>query len=166
MGCGVGETPWGYIGVATNGGKVVRVILPCGKESEVWKKLKETPGLERTVSKTCSFTAEVLEELIRYFEGERVPLDFSLSYPNATSFQKRVWDAARNIPYGETRTYGWLAEKLGNPRAARAVGRALGQNPVPILVPCHRVVGSKENMGGFFGGVDMKRALLKLEGAV
>ncbi|HBT20927.1 MAG TPA: cysteine methyltransferase [Peptococcaceae bacterium] len=163
----VDETQWGYIGVAVHNGKVVRVILPCNKESEVWKKLKETQGLECTDGgEKGSFASEVAKELIKYFEGEKVPLDFPVSYLSGTSFQKKVWDAVRDIPYGETRTYSWIAKELGNPRAARAVGGALARNPVPLLVPCHRVTGRRGNLGGFFYGVEMKKTLLKLEGVL
>jgi len=83
-----------------------------------------------------------------------------------TRFQQNVWRMVRNIPCGETRSYGWVAKQLGLPRAARAVGQALARNPVPIVIPCHRVIGSDGNLGGFGGGVKIKKFLLHLERAL
>ena len=101
-------------------------------------------------------------ELNEYFIGKRetftVPLDM-----RGTLFQKQVWEALRGIPYGETRTYGQLANQIGNPNATRAVGAANGRNPVAIIVPCHRVVGFDGKLTGFAGGLDAKAHLLKLE---
>ncbi|MCK4262862.1 MAG: MGMT family protein, partial [Dehalococcoidia bacterium] len=81
----------------------------------------------------------------------------------ASPFQRSVWDVCQSIPYGETRSYAWVAGKLGLPRAARAVGQALARNPVPIIVPCHRVIGSDGELVGFGGGMDLKRLLLRIE---
>jgi methylated-DNA-[protein]-cysteine S-methyltransferase len=103
------------------------------------------------------------KELNEYFSGKRkrftVPLDMRGTY-----FQKQVWEALLGIPFGETRTYGQLANQLGNPKATRAVGAANGRNPVAIIVPCHRVVGFSGKLTGFAGGLDAKAHLLKLEG--
>lgn len=82
----------------------------------------------------------------------------------ATPFQKKVWKVLQTIPYGETRTYKWVAQKIGKPRAVRAVGQACGANPLPLIIPCHRVVASGGKLGGFSLGVAMKKRLLKLEG--
>jgi methylated-DNA-[protein]-cysteine S-methyltransferase len=102
------------------------------------------------------------KELNEYFSGERktftVPLDM-----RGTRFQKLVWEALRGISYGETRTYGQLANQLGNPNATRAVGAANGRNPIAIVVPCHRVIGFDGKLTGFAGGLDAKAHLLKLE---
>lgn len=102
-------------------------------------------------------------ELNEYFAGKRsaftVPLDMRGTY-----FQKQVWEALLGIPYGETRTYGQLANQLGNPKATRAVGAANGRNPIAILVPCHRVIGYSGKLTGFAGGLDAKAYLLRLEG--
>ncbi|MBI4125345.1 MAG: MGMT family protein [Deltaproteobacteria bacterium] len=83
--------------------------------------------------------------------------------PTGTPFQMAVWRAIRLIPYGQTRSYQWIAKKIGNPKAVRAVGQACGANPTPILVPCHRVVGSGGRLGGFSRGLRLKRQLLRLE---
>jgi methylated-DNA-[protein]-cysteine S-methyltransferase len=102
------------------------------------------------------------KELNEYFSGKRkaftVPLDM-----RGTHFQKQVWDALLGIPYGETRTYGQLANQLGNPKATRAVGAANGRNPIAIIVPCHRVIGFDRKLIGFAGGLDAKAHLLRLE---
>lgn len=101
-------------------------------------------------------------ELAEYFAGERLKFGVPVRLAG-TTFQQRVWDHLRSIPYGETCTYGALAAKIGSPLASRAVGAALGKNPVGIIVPCHRVIGSTGKLVGFAGGIDVKRRLLELE---
>ena len=86
--------------------------------------------------------------------------------PSGTGFQRAVWQATARIPYGATATYGQIAALINRDRSARAVGQALGQNPLPIIIPCHRVVGSAGRLGGFGGGIEMKRLLLRLENGV
>jgi len=102
------------------------------------------------------------KQLSEYFDGRRQVFDLPLA-PDATPFQARVLEALQAIPYGETRCYRDIAEILGNPRAVRAVGGANGNNPIPILIPCHRVIGSNGSLTGFGGGLDCKRFLLDLE---
>lgn len=106
--------------------------------------------------------ADAVEQLGEYWAGERSAFDLALA-PVGTEFQLRVWQALRTIPYGETRTYGWIAEQLGQPTAVRAVGLANGRNPLSIVVPCHRVVGSTGALTGYAGGVERKRFLLDHE---
>ena len=105
----------------------------------------------------------LIERLQTYFGGQKVAFPDRLDLSGATLFQRRVWEATRLIPYGETRSYCWVAGQLGRPEAARVVGQALGKNPVTIIVPCHRVLTSSGNLGGFRGGLEMKRHLLSLE---
>jgi len=109
--------------------------------------------------------ARARRQLIEYFAGSRTTFDLPLD-PSGTAFQRRVWDALRVIPYGTTTSYGEMARRLGDVRATRAVGAANGKNPIPIVVPCHRVVGSKGELTGFGGGLDRKRWLLEHEGAL
>ena len=97
-----------------------------------------------------------------YFAGKNPAVDLPLA-PAGTAFQRRVWQACCGVPYGETRSYGELARKIGC-RSARAIGAALGKNPVWLLIPCHRIVGSGGGLTGYAGGLERKRALLKLEG--
>jgi methylated-DNA-[protein]-cysteine S-methyltransferase len=104
----------------------------------------------------------LIEELCRFYSGEVVDFRVALDLSRATPFQRLVWQAARRIPQGHTWSYGQLAVRIGNPRAARAVGQALARNPVPPVVPCHRVVGNR-GLGGFNGGTEMKLWLLALE---
>jgi methylated-DNA-[protein]-cysteine S-methyltransferase len=108
--------------------------------------------------------AEVIGELREYFAGARTTFDVPIR-STGTAFQKTVWAALRDIPYGETRSYGQLAEAIGNPNAVRAVGLANSRNPISIIVPCHRVIGSNGSLTGYSGGLDRKRTLLDLERA-
>jgi methylated-DNA-[protein]-cysteine S-methyltransferase len=105
---------------------------------------------------------EVIRQLQAYFRGELRKFDVPLAM-EGTEFQLRVWNALRGIPYGETISYLQLAERIGNPRAVRAVGLANGSNPIPIIVPCHRVIGSDGSLTGFGGGISTKKKLLELE---
>ena len=106
--------------------------------------------------------AEVIRQLQAYFSGELKQFDLTLA-PEGTEFQLRVWNCLRTIPYGETISYAQLAQKIGNPQAVRAVGLANGCNPIPIIVPCHRVIGSNGSLTGFGGGLANKKKLLDLE---
>ena len=105
---------------------------------------------------------ETERQLAEYFSGERRAFDVPLSFAG-TDFQKRVWAALLAIPFGETRSYGEIADQLGNPGASRAVGAANGRNPISIIAPCHRVVGSNGKLTGFAGGLEAKAYLLDLE---
>ena len=102
------------------------------------------------------------EQLAEYFSGERVDFDLPLD-AGGTPFQRRVWQALTEIPYGSTSTYGEIARRLGRPRAARAVGGANNRNPLPVVVPCHRVIGAGGSLTGYAGGLRIKRFLLDLE---
>lgn len=108
--------------------------------------------------------AETARQLAAYFSRRLRRFDLPLA-PAGTPFQLRVWKALCEIPYGETWTYGQLAERVGRPSAVRAVGAANGRNPIPIVIPCHRVIGSDGRLVGFGGGIPMKQALLTLERA-
>ncbi len=105
---------------------------------------------------------EVIRQLQAYFDGELREFDLPLA-PKGTEFQLRVWNTLRTIPYGETISYGQLAQKIGDPKAVRAVGLANGSNPIPIIIPCHRVIGSNGSLTGFGGGLSNKKKLLALE---
>lgn len=107
--------------------------------------------------------ADVVEQLNAYFAGALTDFGVDLELAG-TEFQQRVWAALRTIPYGETRSYGEIAEQIGSPGAARAVGLANGRNPIAIIVPCHRVIGAAGSMTGYGGGIDRKKMLLTLEG--
>lgn len=116
---------------------------------------------------TNALTRLAQRKLERYFAGERISFDdLPFDDSHATPFQQCAWRLTRSIPYGSTRTYDSLARAAGHPNAARAIGQCMAHNPLPIIVPCHRVLGSTGDLRGFGGGLAMKRALLKMEGAL
>ena len=143
------DTPLGTMAVGEEEGAIVRLWLPNTPKPRLMP--HKTPLLER---------AE--EQILEYLNGQRQEFDLPLAFMG-TDFQKKVWKALRDIPYGQTERYGELAERIGCPGGARAVGMANRCNPLPILVPCHRVVGAKGQLTGYAGGLEMKRTLLELE---
>lgn len=106
--------------------------------------------------------ADVLQQLEEYFAGHRQEFSVKMRL-KGTDFQRRVWQELRQIPYGKTASYGDIAKRIDNPKACRAVGAANGKNPVPIIIPCHRIIGNDGSMTGFGGGLELKRTLLELE---
>ena len=126
------------------------------------------PGGHKAFGPDTSWTRDdsvfgpVRSALDAYFGGRSRSFDHPLVI-HGTPFQKKVWQVLTTIPYGETRSYGWLADAIGNPAASRAVGAANGANPIPIIVPCHRVIGANGALTGFGGGIETKRFLLELE---
>ncbi len=123
---------------------------------------KPAPHLETFGERDDDTLPQLDAQLGEYFAGKRTDFDLPLA-PTGTDFQRKVWAALRTIPYGETWSYGRLAEAVGQPGAARAVGLANGRNPISIVVPCHRVVGSSGKLTGYAGGVERKAFLLDLE---
>ncbi|WP_286262741.1 methylated-DNA--[protein]-cysteine S-methyltransferase [Thalassotalea atypica] len=108
--------------------------------------------------------ADVVTQLNEYFNGQRTSFELTLA-PQGTPFQKKVWQALCQIPCGKTVSYGWIAKKIGNEKAVRAVGTANGANPIALIVPCHRVIGSNQKLTGYAGGLALKAKLLMHEGA-
>lgn len=122
--------------------------------------------LDLGVSRTGSdILASAADQLSRYLDGEQLRWSVPTDLEGTTDFQRVVWSMLQEIPYGETRSYGWLASQLGNPNKARAVGQALGSNPIPIVIPCHRVTAADGSLGGFSAGLSNKSLLLNLESA-
>jgi methylated-DNA-[protein]-cysteine S-methyltransferase len=154
------ETGWGFVAAVANARALLRVTMPMPTA----RCALAAAGAERAGAET-PLLAAVRGRLERYFQGERVALDFPVELVGIGPFHRRVLLAARQIPYGETRPYGWLARRAGRPSAARAVGQAMARNPVPLVIPCHRVVGADGGLVGFGGGVGLKRRLLELESA-
>ena len=111
------------------------------------------------------FNAEVARQVEEFFAGKRQAFDFPLA-PQGTEFQKRVWAELVRIPFGETISYGELARRIGNPAASRAVGRANATNPIAVIVPCHRVIGTNGKLTGYAGGIELKDKLLAWERSV
>jgi len=112
-----------------------------------------------------SLPYDLARRLQQYAEGKSVRWEIPVDLSSGTIFQRQVWHALTKIPHGETRSYGWIAKQIGKPEASRAVGAACGANPVPVIVPCDRVIAGDGSLGGFGGGLPMKRRLLALERA-
>ncbi|MDY6861561.1 MAG: methylated-DNA--[protein]-cysteine S-methyltransferase [Thermodesulfobacteriota bacterium] len=155
------KTNLGWCGLVGGKRGLLEIILPMSQKTMVNKYITSKYQAAKI---NDEYFIQLIEKLIRYFKGENVSLYFSLDLSGTTSFQKKVWKKTQIIPYGEVRTYGWISEEMGSGKAARAVGQALGRNPFPILIPCHRVVKGNGEMGGFSNGIDLKKRLLKLEG--
>jgi len=136
-----------------------------GAEARAAKRLLPD-GARRVEAADEPVLGQLAAELARYFAGEAVRFRARLDLSAGTAFQRRVWHALRRVPFGRTISYGELAARAGSPRAARAVGQAMGANPVAIVVPCHRVIRSDGGLGGFGAGLPIKRWLLRHEGAV
>jgi methylated-DNA-[protein]-cysteine S-methyltransferase len=145
-------------------GKLKLVASDKGLAGVLWQRenTRPAPLSEAVEDKQHPVLVETERQLGEYFAGKRKTFSIALDL-RGTQFQKDVWEALLAIPFGETRSYGQLAKQLGNPRATRAVGAANGRNPVSIIVPCHRVIGSSGKLTGFGGGLETKAHLLSLE---
>lgn len=117
---------------------------------------------EEVLEKNTKILEKAVQELEEYFKGKRKEFDIPLN-PKGTEFMKKVWKELQKIPYGKTTSYRKIAEKIGNPKASRAVGMANHNNPIPIIIPCHRVIGKNNKMVGYALGIDKKEYLLNLE---
>lgn len=156
------DSPVGpLVGLVDSAGAVVRIELPGGRTREELEGDLHRRGI--TLAEDPERTRELVRQLGEYFAGERRQFDLPLAAAG-TPFQRAVWSELSRIPFGETRSYGEVARALGKPGASRAVGRANGANPIPIVVPCHRVLGADGSLTGFGGGLEAKAALLALEG--
>jgi len=144
------DYPIGTIGIAENNGAICRVYIN-NRDVPPDFAITETPLISDAAS-----------QLNDYFTGKRCNFELLLSY-SGTDFQRAVWSSLTEIPFGETRSYSDIAESVGNPRACRAVGMANHRNPLPIIIPCHRVVNNNGKLGGYVGGVQAKQYLLDLE---
>ena len=154
------QTAWGWMGIASSPGGLLALTLPQPTQESALKPLLERWGGQPHDDPRLDGLKRKLQ---RYFDGRRVLFDEPLDLREATVFQRRVWSVVRDIPYGETRSYSQIARQVGSPAAARAVGQALAANPLPIVVPCHRVIGGDGDLRGFGGGLDLKRRLLEME---
>jgi methylated-DNA-[protein]-cysteine S-methyltransferase len=153
-------TPHGEMRVAVNeNDALVRLIFP--NEQAYWA--AEIARKAYRVTDDLGRCDRIVRQLDEFFAGKRRTFDLALA-PQGTSFQQTVWAALQTIPYGTTISYRQLAEKIGNLAAIRAVGRANGANPIPIVIPCHRVIGADGSLTGFGGGLVLKAELLNLEG--
>jgi methylated-DNA-[protein]-cysteine S-methyltransferase len=157
------ETALGWIGVTATERGLRMSTLPAATRAEAARRLQ----VDDAVANGSEVTAAACDRLEAYARGDKVGFDDMPLDPQGTGFQLGVWLQLRRIPRGQTRSYGWVADELGlGPGSARAVGAANGQNPLPIILPCHRVIGADGDLRGFAGGLDMKERLLVLEGAL
>lgn len=152
------STPIGTVTAASDGSSIVAVHIEGDRyftsTPDEWMREPKTPVL-----------VQLKRELDEYFSGKRTQFDVPVLF-TGTDFQRSVWRALQAIPHGEKTSYGTLAEKIGKPKAVRAVGTAIGHNPLCIVVPCHRVLASDGTLGGYVAGLDRKQYLLTLEGAL
>jgi O-6-methylguanine DNA methyltransferase len=155
------QTDLGWMGAAISPRGLAMLTLP-------WPTRQAALDELRAHYLTAALTEEAIlgdlpERLRHYLAGERVDFPQALDLTAGTPFQQQVWQTLLRIPAGETRSYGWVAAAIGRPRAARAVGQAVGANPINIIIPCHRVVGSDGSLTGYGGGLPLKQRLLDLE---
>ena len=147
------SSPIGRLLIASREETICEILFP--------RQISATQEPGRASPKQGVIQAAV-EQIEAYFDGRLRTFDLPLA-PRGTDFQRRVWNELQTIEYGETTSYGEIAKRIGSPRAARAVGAANGRNPIPLVIPCHRVIGADGSLTGFGGGLRIKRALLALE---
>ena len=160
------KTQFGWIGLLSSESGLLRSTLPEDSDETCATLL----GLKSdNAARSPDEFSDLRERLLRYFDGADTGFsDVALDFEDAPAFHRKAWEACRTIPRGETRTYKWLAGMAGSPNAPRAAGQTMARNRIPIIVPCHRVIGSDGSMRGFGSGdtrIDLKRRLLELEGA-
>ena len=159
------ETSWGWVGAVGSDQGIMRASLP--EQTPHQAILALNPEISTAEERPGAFTY-LQRQIEEYLNGERTEWDVKLDLSSSTDFFQRAWSACRSIPRGETRTYKWLATMAGKPNAPRAAGQAMARNRVPLIIPCHRVLGSDGTLHGFGGGVGLplKARLLELEKAV
>ena len=159
------QTEWGWLGVQSTSRGISRILLPRSNKKEALAELK-VPGAGGNgvvFHENEKIMRPFADEIFDYLRGRRTKFSFEPDFDGHPSFSLKVWKLARAIPYGDTRSYSWLAKTVGTKATSRAVGQTLGKNPVPLLVPCHRVICTDGSLGGFSGGVEWKQFLLSLE---
>jgi methylated-DNA-[protein]-cysteine S-methyltransferase len=154
------NTRAGWMGLIASPRGCLRSTFPCKTQNQAEIALGSKDNLAIYAPE---YFRDWSAELESYFAGEKVEFKENIDLSKATTFQEAVWTAARSIPYGKTQSYAWIARQIGKAGAPRAVGQALGKNPLPIIIPCHRILASDGTLGGFGGGLEMKEFLLSLE---
>jgi methylated-DNA-[protein]-cysteine S-methyltransferase len=154
------KSKYGWIGLLSSDNGLVKSTFPQKSEEQAFLKLGS--GSSHAIVSKQHFE-KAIKFLDDYFCGKRIIFSGKLDLSNATAFQKLVWEETYHISYGSTSSYFRIAQNINNPRSCRAVGNALNKNPLPIIIPCHRVVKNDGKLGGFGGGLEMKRFLLELE---
>lgn len=153
--------PWGLMGLAASNKGLIHIQSVVTSEKAYVSFLKQS--FVNTPEKSSQRLKPATDQLRLYLKGKLRNFDVPLDFFTGTDFQKQVWKKLASIPYGETRSYAWLARSVKRPKAHRAVGNANGKNPLSILIPCHRVVQSNGSLGGYSGGLHIKKYLLELE---
>ena len=156
----IASTDMGWVGLLGSARGLLRLTLPQSSAKEARQRLGDSASY---AAPNPHRFRDLVKRLRSYFSGHRVTFSDELDLSAATPFQRQVWEKTRLIPYGETRNYSWVEEQIKKPLAVRAVGQALGRNPLPIIIPCHRVVATGGKLGGYSGGLEMKKYLLRLE---
>ena len=159
------RTPWGWMGVSETTKGIDAVVLPKASRQAVLSEL-QAASVTLQDAQVSSRLREARAQLTDYLAGTRRSFDLSLDLSRGTSFQRKVWRTLRRVSYGRLRSYQWVAVRVGGRQYARAVGNAVGANPMPIVIPCHRIVAQDTSLGGFSGGLPTKRKLLTLEGTL
>jgi len=159
------RTPWGWMGVSETSKGINAVVLPKASRQAVLSELG-LPSAKLREGRTSPRLREAQAQLTGYLAGTRRSFDLPLDLSRGTSFQQKVWRTLRRIAYGRLRSYQWVAARVGGRQYARAVGNAVGANPMPVVIPCHRIVAQDASLGGFSGGLPTKRKLLTLEGTL
>lgn len=161
------RTRWGWMGIVASARGVCAIVLPKPSRRAAERALRvQDVSSNGHLAPAGRLLRDAQTQVAAYLAGKRRTLDFPIDLSGGTSFQRRVWQTALRIPYGRARSYQWIASKVGGTKHSRAVGNALGANPVPLIVPCHRVVAKDASLGGFSGGLAVKRKLLDLEGTL
>lgn len=158
------DSPIGPLALYGTAEGLMAIVFPRHSRVQVEAWLDRVIGSARIVDDGEALEGAI-EQLGEYFAGTRREFDLELDM-RGTDFQQRVWEAVRAVPYGQTRSYRQVAEAVGKPAATRAVGAANGANPLPLVVPCHRIIGSSGGLHGYGGGLDVKARLLELEGVI
>ncbi len=158
------STPIGELVLAASEKGLLRILFPKSDHRDPALRLLDWYGeADAELVHDPNRCGDITDQLREYFGGERKVFSLRLDQ-HGTDFQMAVWDAVSNVPFGETRSYGEIARIIGKPNAMRAVGAANGANPIPIVIPCHRIVGADGSLTGFGGGIDVKKKLLDFEG--
>ena len=159
------KSRWGWMGISESGKGINRIVLPQTSKRRALAALRE-PASGVPVMERSSQLEQAQAQMLDYLAGTRQTFDVPVDLSQGTAFQRRVWRTLLRVPYGKLRSYQWVAARVGGRQYARAVGNAVGANPLPIVVPCHRIVAHDASLGGFSGGLPTKRKLLTLEGTL
>jgi len=159
------KSPWGWVGISEAAKGIDAIALPKGSKRAIESGLREMTAGPFESGESARLEA-ARRQVLEYLAGARNTFEVPIDLSRGTPFQRQVWRVLQRVPYGKLRSYQWIAARVGGRHYARAVGNAVGANPLPIVVPCHRIVAQDASLGGFSCGLPMKRKLLTLEGTL